>query len=54
MIVVDNALWSGMVLDPKDESDRAIAAFNQHVRNNLKVQHVLLTVRDGLMLIQKK
>ncbi len=54
IIVVDNVLWSGRVLDPKDESDRAIVAFNQHVKNDGRVEHALLTVRDGLMLIRRR
>ena len=54
VIVVDNVLWSGRVLDPKGESDRAIAAFNQHVKNDRRVEHALLPVRDGLMLIRRR
>ncbi|MEE9285945.1 MAG: class I SAM-dependent methyltransferase [Dehalococcoidia bacterium] len=53
VIAVDNVLWSGRVLDPKDESDRAIAAFNEHVTRDPRVQNVILTVRDGVMLIRK-
>ncbi|MSQ25545.1 MAG: methyltransferase domain-containing protein [Dehalococcoidia bacterium] len=53
LIVVDNVLWSGRVLDPKDESDRAIAAFNKHVAGDPRVRQVILTVRDGVMLISR-
>ncbi|MBI3742942.1 MAG: class I SAM-dependent methyltransferase [Chloroflexi bacterium] len=53
IIAVDNVLWSGRVLDPKDESDKAIAAFNDHVRKDERVQNVILTIRDGVMLIRK-
>jgi caffeoyl-CoA O-methyltransferase len=53
LIAVDNVLWSGRVLDPKDESDRAIAAFNDHVHRDPRVQQVVLTVRDGVMLIRR-
>jgi caffeoyl-CoA O-methyltransferase len=53
LIVVDNVLWSGRVLDPQDERDRAIAAFNHHVRNDPRVAVVILSVRDGLSLIRK-
>ncbi|MCH8191465.1 MAG: class I SAM-dependent methyltransferase [Chloroflexi bacterium] len=53
VIVVDNVLWSGRVLEPKDDSDRAIAAFNDHVNRDPRVQNVILTVRDGIMLIRK-
>jgi caffeoyl-CoA O-methyltransferase len=54
VIVVDNVLRGGRVLDPQDEQGRHSAAFNEHVRQDPRVQHVLLTVRDGIMLIRRK
>ena len=54
LIAVDNVLWSGKVLDPQDESDEAIVAFNDHVAHDERVTHVMLTVRDGLTLIRRK
>ena len=54
MIAVDNVLWSGNVLDPKDEQAKAIVAFNDHVQADERVTNVMLTVRDGLTLIRKK
>ncbi len=54
LIAVDNVLWRGEVLDPRDESARAIASFNDHVLHDERVSNVLLTVRDGLMLIRRK
>jgi caffeoyl-CoA O-methyltransferase len=54
LIVADNVLWSGRVLDPKEESDQAIVAFNRHVIADPRVEPVMLTVRDGMYLIQKK
>lgn len=53
-ILVDNVLWSGAVLDPQESSDRAIAAFNEHVSRDDRVEKVLLPVRDGLYLIIPK
>jgi caffeoyl-CoA O-methyltransferase len=53
LIAVDNVLWSGRVLDPSDESDRAIVAFNDHVQRDARVTNVLLSVRDGVMLVRK-
>ena len=50
VIAVDNTLWGGKVLDPKDESDKAINALNDYVTNDPRVNNVLLTLRDGLML----
>lgn len=53
IVAIDNVLWGGRVLNPKDESDRAIAAFNEHVKNDIRVRHVLLPIRDGVMLVHK-
>ena len=53
LIAVDNVLWSGRVLDPQDESDRAIHEFNEWVVKDQRVESVLLTVRDGLNCIIK-
>ena len=52
VIAVDNVLWSGRVLDPKGDDDKAIVAFNQHVAADERVSQVILTVRDGVMLIR--
>jgi caffeoyl-CoA O-methyltransferase len=54
LIVADNALWSGRVLDPKADSDRAIVAYNQKVSSDPRVTKVMLTVRDGMFLALKK
>lgn len=53
LIAVDNVLWSGRVLDPKDDSDKAIHEFNGRVVQDQRVESVLLTVRDGLNCIVK-
>ena len=53
LIVADNVLWSGKVLCPKEESDYAIVRFNQHVKNDPRVDRVMLTVRDGITLAVK-
>lgn len=54
LIVADNTLWSGRVLAPQAESDRAIVAFNTQVANDPRVEKVLVTVRDGMMLAWKR
>ena|SRR5215211_1163351 len=54
LIAVDNTLWSGRVLQPKSESDRAVATFNEHVAKDARVEKVLLTVRDGVTLAWKR
>jgi len=54
LIVVDNVLWSGHVLDPKDESDHAINDFNHAVNKDDRVEGVMLTIRDGVYCLRKK
>jgi caffeoyl-CoA O-methyltransferase len=53
LIVADNVLWSGRVLKPEKETDRALAQFNEKVLRDGRVENVMLTVRDGVMLIRK-
>ena len=53
IIAIDNVLWSGRVLSPEDDSDRAIAALNDRVSQDPRVRHVLLPIRDGVMLVHK-
>jgi caffeoyl-CoA O-methyltransferase len=52
-ILVDNTLRHGRVLDPRDEGDRATVAFNAHVQRDPRTTNVLLTVRDGMLLIRR-
>ncbi len=54
LLVADNTLWSGKVLQPKEDSDRAIAAFNDLVARDPRVEKVLLTVRDGMTIARKR
>ncbi len=48
VIVADNVLWSGRVLDPREPDDKALAAFNEHVAADERVEQVMLPVRDGI------
>jgi caffeoyl-CoA O-methyltransferase len=51
VIVADNVLLSGRVLDPGDDGSACgIAAFNERVHADERTHNVLLTVGDGLML----
>ena len=54
LIIADNTLWSGKVLAPEAESDHAIVRFNDHVHADPRVENVLLSVRDGMMLAYKR
>ena len=53
LMIVDNTLWSGRVADPGDDEQntRAIRALNDRVRDDARVENVLLSVRDGMNLV---
>ena len=53
LIIVDNVLWSGAILQPGDEKALAIDELNKIIRDDPRVENVLLTVRDGLQVIRK-
>jgi caffeoyl-CoA O-methyltransferase len=54
VILVDNVLWSGAVLDPKEKNDQQIADFNDKVSTDTRVEKIMLPIRDGIYLIRKK
>ena len=54
IILADNVLWSGKVLDQKPDKDtRAILDFNTRIQADERVENVLLPIRDGIMLMRK-
>lgn len=53
VIAVDNTLSGGDVVDPVDERDRVMAAFNEHVHGDERTESVVLSVRDGVTLIRR-
>jgi len=54
IIIADNVLWSGKVLDEQKDSDtELIHAFNQKINNDKRVENLLLPIRDGLMVLRK-
>jgi caffeoyl-CoA O-methyltransferase len=57
VIIADNVLWSGKVLDENqrmnDEETKALHEFNNKVQEDTRVENVLFPVRDGLMVIRK-
>ena len=48
LVVVDNVLWSGRVLDPRTPDDHAIVDVNELVRTDPRVDSIMLTVGDGI------
>ena len=55
-LIADNVLFHGEVLEEnaRGKNAKALQAFNEHVKKDERVQQAMLTVRDGLLLIQKK
>lgn len=57
LLVADNILWSGKVLEPVAHNDRhtqALVAFNRMVADDPRVENVILPLRDGLNLVRVK
>lgn len=55
LILADNVLWSGKVTKPKPDKDtRALLEFNQKIKNDPRVECLLLPLRDGIMMMRKR
>ena len=55
LIIADNVLWNGKVLEEiedKDEDTKAIQGFNEYVQADKRVENVIIPLRDGLTLIR--
>jgi predicted O-methyltransferase YrrM len=56
-ILIDNVLWSGKITataQPNDEDTRVLQALNDRVNADERVENVLLSIRDGLMVLRVK
>lgn len=56
LIIADNVLWSGKVLqepNPGDIETKALQAFNKKVLQDARVESMLMPIRDGLMILHK-
>ncbi len=54
LILADNVLWSGKVLNPdQDEDTAALHAFNRKVLADPRVETLILPLRDGLLMARK-
>ena len=57
IILTDNVLWSGKVVEPvnpKDSDTIALLEFNRKLLHDPRIEVVLLPIRDGLSLARKK
>ncbi len=57
IILSDNVLWHGKVIEPLDEKDKstkAVLDYNTLLKNDDRIETVLLPIRDGLTISRKK
>ena len=54
VIVLDNMLWGGSVINPKDLESQTLSELGTIINNDSRVFNVLLPIRDGLMICIKK
>jgi caffeoyl-CoA O-methyltransferase len=55
VILIDNVLWSGEVLKhpPPDDQTATIQELNRTVSGDPRVVAVLVTIRDGILMVRK-
>lgn len=55
-LLADNVLWDGKVAsgNERDETARALRTFNDFVQQDTRVDNLLLSLRDGLMMVRKR
>ena len=54
IIIADNVLWSGKVIESDmDNETKQLDLYNQKIMNDNRVENVMLSVRDGLMICRK-
>ena len=53
LAVFDNMLWSGTVLNPDDRESKALRETAELIKNNPRLEQLLLPVRDGVMIYRK-
>ena len=51
--VLDNMLWNGEVLNPRDDNAKALRETAELIKNNHRLESLLLPVRDGILIYRK-
>lgn len=57
VILADNTLWNGKVVDEDNSLDsqtKGVLEFNKQIKEDARIEKVILPIRDGLTIIQKK
>tara|TARA_Y100000994_G_scaffold246069_1_gene248688 strand:- start:432 stop:1061 length:630 start_codon:yes stop_codon:yes gene_type:complete len=54
IIVLDNMLWSGGVIEPEDKDSQVLRETADYIQKDKRVFNILIPIRDGLMICIKK
>lgn len=57
IVLADNTLWSGKVIDQNfqnDDQTKGVLNFNNKIKEDTRIEKVILPIRDGLTIIRKK
>ena len=55
IILADNVLWSGKIINEKKDKDtQHLADFNDKIQQDSRVENVIVSIRDGIMMMRKK
>ena len=54
VIILDNMLWGGSVINPHDDESKALRKTGDYIQQDERVFNILIPIRDGLMLCIKK
>ena len=56
LLLIDNVLWNGQVIDAKDKSEDTVAirALNDFIATDTRVEAVMIPVADGITIVRKK
>jgi caffeoyl-CoA O-methyltransferase len=56
LLLIDNVIWSGRVIDPADKSEDTVAIreLNDFIATDTRVEAVMIPVADGITIVRKK
>lgn len=54
LIIIDDALWKGEVTNPQSDRIKIMDQLNQYVRDDIRVDNVLIPIRNGVNLVYKR
>ena len=53
IVILDNMLWSGSVINPNDDDSKSLRKTGDYIQKDVRVFNILVPIRDGLMLCIK-